>query len=451
MSPRKAVATAVLIALAVPAGAEAGPPGKWTQVSGPHRNTHEPGLARTGDGVLHVLWTREQGTAGTVLHSSVAANAKAVSPNGVNTSVQLLAAPGGGLRALFGGLAPDSPLDQGMATATSADGKAWSLQPTLASESAPSGAASKVYTASGIGGAIGKDGTVFSSWGDSGFGEGGWHVGLSPATPDLRFGATDCCVYDPNIGVDAVTGAVVAAWKRIGNGTTPDGTFAQSIAPAGGRFSSPNANAADTGNHTGITGRIGAPGVFVAYQSGSNKFLSRPALWRFGAPKAKLLSKQRGARMIGISRAPKGRLWVFWMRENRVVATRSNPQATVFGAAVTARMPKGGRTIHGLAGEGSRGPLDVVALVERGGGQIDNWHQRLLPGLTLKAKGAKGKAVFTVRDAGAKLAGVKVVAGGKATKTKPSGGAALKLAPGRYLAKATRKGYAPATVRVRVK
>ena len=37
-----------------------------------------------------------------------------------------------------------------------------------------------------------------------------------------------------------------------------------------------------------------------------------------------------------------------------------------------------------LAGEGGAGPLDVLLLADRGGGPA-NWHQRILPGLTLTA------------------------------------------------------------------
>jgi len=49
-----------------------------------------------------------------------------------------------------------------------------------------------------------------------------------------------------------------------------------------------------------------------------------------------------------------------------------------------------------LSIEGSRGFLDVRALVQRSPGDIAHWHQRLLPGLTLTAKPKKvaaGKAV----------------------------------------------------------
>jgi hypothetical protein len=446
-------ATAAVTALVAPGAAYAGPPGKWTKVTAPNINIDEAGVARTPDGVLHVLWARENaGLGGTVLHSSVSANAKTISgpdtvfgyAGGVNRGVQLLAVPGGGLRAFFAGLSEDSPLDSQLATATSVDGKAWSVQPTAASHQTPA-SGSAVYSADGIGGAIGAGGVPISTWGDSAPGQGGYHVGLDAAAADERFGGA-CCVYNPNVGVDAISGQAVVAWKFI---TDSSGTAAKAISPAGPQVTLPGAAAAGTGSRTGITGRIGAPGIYVAYQQGSNQFLSRPALWRFGTTKAKLLSKQRGAESVGIAPGPNGRLWVFWERQDRIYATRSNKAATVFGATVDVAPPKGSSDVTNVAGEGSRGPLDVLALVNAGG--YSNWHQRLLPGLTLKAKPQQGAVRFTVRDAGDAVGGVRVKVGGKSAKTAVDGTVTIALKAGGYRAKASKKGYTATSTRTRAR
>ena len=96
----------VLFALATPAAA--GPPGTWTKVHDADANTTEVGVARSSNGLLNVLWSRDADRA--VLNTQVSANAKDVigphtvfaytgSSSGVNSSVQLVPAPGGGLRA----------------------------------------------------------------------------------------------------------------------------------------------------------------------------------------------------------------------------------------------------------------------------------------------------------------------------------------------------------------
>jgi hypothetical protein len=443
-------ATCVLVAALGSAGsAQAGPPGKWTKVTSPNTNIDEVSLARTADGVLHVGWTRQQGLGGEVLHSAISRDAKTVSgpdailsyPGGVNRSPLMLTAPDGGLRAFFGGLFSGSPLDGRLATATSSDGKAWTVAPAPASNGTQGGD-SAVYAAAGIGGAFGKDGSPITAWGDSAPGEGGYHFGLDPNGPDLRFGG-GCCVYDPNVGVDSVTGQAVLAWKFL---TDSNGTAARAIAPTGSQVTLPGAGAADTGSRTGITGRLGAPGVYIAYQRGDNQFLSRPAVIRFGASTSLVLEGKRGARMVGISPGPQGRLWVFWERAGRIYGRRSNEEATAFGATVSVVTPGAG-DVSGLAGDGRLGGLDVVALIDVGG--YGNWHQRLLPGLTLKAKSGKGAVTLTVRDAGDPVKNAKVKVGGESAKTNADGKVTIALKPGRYVAKASKKGYAKAKRRTR--
>src|SRR5215211_3234612 len=98
-----AIFAAVFLVLAAPAAA--GAPGTWTKVtnfSAQGSNTDEVGLARTPDGVLHVLWTADEG----VLNTRVSADAQNVlgtstvftySGGGANNSVALLPGPAGSL------------------------------------------------------------------------------------------------------------------------------------------------------------------------------------------------------------------------------------------------------------------------------------------------------------------------------------------------------------------
>ncbi len=448
-------AVAAVLSLAGAAAADAGPPGKWTKVTGPDRNIDEVGLARTSDGVLHVLWPSQQGLGGNVLHSSIASNAKSIGgpdtvfsyPNGLNSRMALIAVDGG-LQAFFSGLfgSESAPLHVLMATATSSDGKSWAVQPTPASNSSPAGR-SPVYVASGIGAVRGSGGVPIFAWGDSGPGEAGYHFGTSSADPDLRF-SSECCVYAPNVGVDGLTGQAVLAWKFIHN--SGSGTALQSISPGGGRVVPPGAAASDGSTRTAISGRIGAGGVYVAYQLGTNQFQSRPALVRVGASKAKKLSGASGAQMIGVAPAPQGRLWVFWMRNKRLYAVRSNKKVSRFGKTVRVKPPKGTNSVYNLAGEGSRGWLDLLTLVQVSS-TIGNWHQRVGPGLTLSAKGKKGKVTAKVTDAGDPVKGAKVKVGKQAKKTKGNGRVSFSVAKGKYKVKASKTGYTSASKTVKAK
>src|SRR4029453_8767870 len=209
---RAAAALALLAATACAASAHAGPPGKWTQVTGvggqEDQNILRVGLARTPDGVLHVGWARAAGpTAASILHSSISANAKTVSgpdtiityPGGANQSVALVPFSGG-IRAFFAGLDPSSSLDRAMATGVSANGQAWT---SFQAASKPGNNAKPVYTALGLDAKLGLDGSPFSAWGDSDPTGGGFHIGLNPNPPDGEFPAAAGLQTHPRVRRDS--------------------------------------------------------------------------------------------------------------------------------------------------------------------------------------------------------------------------------------------------------
>ena len=457
--PRSAALTVVILTALV-APAQAGPPGRWTKVHDADANTTEVGVARTAGGVLNVLWPRDAGHA--VLNTQLSANARTRSgphtvfayADAVNSSLSLLPAPGGGLRAFFAGLSDGHSLDGVMATATSADGVSWAVQDTPASDGR-TGSRSPVYAAAGIGGTIGTDGTPISIWGDSAPGAAGYHVGTSSTEPDVHFGGSGASVTGPNAAVDSETGQVVIAWNDL----DAEQTLVQSISPAGPRTSAPGGGAPDPLERVGMTGRDGG-GIFVAYLRGTNQFLGRVTVWRVGAPDpVRGLPGTRGARFPGVTRGPSGRLWAFWadtvQNATRVLAARSNAEATRFGARVPVKLPGGASsTLFSLEGEGTApgGMLDLVALVEQPDG-IANWHQRVEPGISLRAKALGGGEVrFKTRDAGEKLK-TTIEFAGETKQTGEDGKVVISAEPRRkkYRAKATRAGYHPATRRVRVK
>jgi hypothetical protein len=442
--------------LALPTVAQAGPPGTWTKVTGigaTGRNTDEIDLERTADGVLHLAWTRGRAE---VLHSAIAADARSVSGpqpiaggfTGANNSVALAPGPAGGLRAFFAGTT-GQPFTDIMYTATAGpDGTSWS-PPAPASNNAAA-ASSPVYAASGIGGAVGADGTPVSIWGDSAPGAAGIHTGLDPAALDARF-SSGCCATDPNLAVDSATGQLAAAWNLLAGGST---SLRVQTLPGGPVQTAPASAATNLQQRVGIAGRIGAPGIYVAYTSGANPFSGVPALWRVGAPRATVIQRVRGARDTTIAPAPGGRVWVLWHRDERIFATRSNPTATRFGAIVSVRPPAGTGTIFGLAGEASRGPLDVLALVRRGSDHASH-HQRVLPGLSLRIAKRGSRRILTVTDAGAPVRRARVrLRGGGATRTgrtNASGRIEFTVrARGRYVVTASKTGYVQATGRFRI-
>jgi hypothetical protein len=461
-------AVALLLALLVPAAALAGPPGKWTRVTSFAEpvNTNEVGLERTADGVLHVLWPNDTGSSEQILHSAISADAKSVSgpdavtggANSVNGSVDLVPGPGGGLRAFFAGLFPSTSFSQVMATATSdASGKTWSA-PAPASKTSPG--SSPVYAAAGIGAAA-RGPAIVSAWGDSSPSAGGYHLGIDPSVADIGF-SSGADEIDPNVAIDAVSGEIVIGWGFLG----PPASVQALRVGQPGILTAPGSGARWLQQRTGLTARIGAPGVFAAYGHGTNPFDARPALWRVGAAKAAVISKSKDAEHTTLSAAPGGRLWVAWEgadRGNKIFATRTNADAKPSGAIVSAKPPAGTQVIYRLAVDGSGGALDVLALADRGGGDLDYWHQRVLPGLTLKAKPKKVKAgkevTFKVSDAGTPVGKAKVkLKLGKKTlggKTAADGklvlGIPKKTKKGTYKAKAKRPGYAPAKRKIKVR
>jgi hypothetical protein len=452
--PRRKLTLALAGALlAVPATADAGPPGSWTKVTGvgfTARTIDEVGAARTPDGVLHVIYKRPPAQ---IEHRAVSADARSVlSPNpvasfplGANHRPALISVPGG-LRAFFAGNG-NPQLGTRMATAASTNGQAWAVQPFPASNNAITNS-HKPFAAAGIGAAQ-AGGLPAFAWGDADPGSGGYHFGLSPTTPDFDFPDTvRCCEVDPNLAVDGRSGQLVLGWNSLRD----DAAEARSLSPAGGVTRIPNSGARQLGQRVAMTGRIGAPGIYVGYTAGRNPFSGRVALWRFGSSRARILSSAgRRARFTSVAAAPAGRLWLFWMRNRQLYAARSNKSATRFGAHVKVRPPRGTDSIWRLAGDGSRGPLDLLAHLSRSGSDVGTWHQRILPRLSVSVKVRNGKATVKVTDASATVFGATVRVAGRTKTTGKSGKVRYSLGAGRYRARVAKAGYTSNVRRFRVR
>ena len=375
--------------LALAGSAAAGPPGQWTALPGTVVNFAEPGLARTSDGVLHLVYTRKSGTKEELAHVTVSAGGKvgstAVALGGWSSMSHpdLLRMPDGSLRVFFGGIRSTNPgeTNNAMNTATApASGAQWSLQSGRAAQ------ATYAYATSYAGAGLAKNGTPISSWaGTPGL---GFHYGVDPSTPDGKIPQSGCCLYHPDIGVDSASGQ---AWVGFtSNETASPGVFVNAIGPGGPEGGRKLAPGSLTGKsflqpigRTPITGRIGAAGVFLAYGQGYPTFKT-VAVWRVDTAKPQLVLKAPGAKHVGVAAAPEGRLWVMWDVNGKIYATRTNHAATRVGPPSTVK-PPGSGSVYELDGEGSAGPLDLVANDGKG-----LWHQQVWPKLQVSGE-ARGQ------------------------------------------------------------
>ena len=450
----RVLAVAAFVVFAIAGSASAGPPGQWTRLPGTVINFAEPGLARTSDGVLHVVFTRRNGNKEDLIHLEISAAGKvggdsvAIGGWSAMSHPDLLRMPDGTLRAFFGGIRSTSPgeTNKRLSTATApASGAPWTLKSGDVVQ-APS-----AYATGVAGAGLAKDGTPISTWSVSpGL---GYHYGISAGDPDRAIPQSGCCLYTPDVAVDSASGQ---AWVGFhSNESASPGLYVNAIGPSGpqgGRKLAPGSvvgkSSVYPGNRTSLTGRIGAGGVYLLFGQGYPTFKTL-ALWKVDTAKPHLVVKADRNEHANVAAGPDGRLWLMWEQNGTIFAARTNTSATKLGAPNTLRPPSGA-TIYRLNGEGSAGPLDLIANLQASGGQ-SFWHQQVLPRLSLSGKRAGKTIVFTVTDAGDPVAGAKVKAGGKTLTSAANGRAVLAKAPaGRIKASAAKAGYAasaPATVR----
>jgi len=449
-----------------PRAAHAQPPREWTRITDTtDSNIFEPALARTADGVLHVVWLRKNGSNADYKHTAIGKDGKvAGAPVAVLdawaslNNPDLIVTKEGGLRLLFGGQrttdAKDPYSNGSLYSATApASGTTWTLEKGAHAQS-------NAVTSSPVGAALLPDGTTVAAWAVSFALQA--HIGLNPKTEDLKF-QTSCCAYQPDIAVDAASGESVLGW--FSNANHEQGLYTQTIAPTAGQkqfvpdSATPDRNSAiSLDQRMAITARLGAPGVYVAYGAGYPTFKS-VNLWRHGGADAMVVAKGEGVRRVNIAAGPEGKLWVMWERNRRAYAARSNRAVSKFGPVVEAVPPPGKAEsgIYKVKGEGSLGPLDLF-LACASINELATWHTQVFPPLSVSASPAKlvaedgGVITFTVSDVDDPVEGASVAVGsnklttnaqGKATMTVPKGSK-----PGALAAIARKEGYADASTKV---
>jgi hypothetical protein len=414
------LATTLVVAAIVSAGTAAGTAARspaWNRISGPTQPGVQLGLARTADGVLHVIWNRGA-TNTSIFETRLSA---AGGPAGSSTVATGWASNGGLALVVM----PDRTLRlfatgaSGIQTLTApAAGKSWTVQ---------QGAAwgGPVAEASGvIGATLAKDGRPVTAW------RGTAAEGVPPASiPQNGF---EGGMAESFLATDAGTGAVVLAGEtNAGQG----GAFVPQILPsAGPRVLTPPL-AKDWS--VSESGRIGAAGVFVANADGKSVRLSR---YR-GSSKTLATGPYFSAAVCG---GPQGRLWVAWGDASGLFVTRSNRAAGAFEPVQKLRPPSSNGLTF-VQCEGSSGPADLFA--DDGTGF---WHTHVLAHFAVHAAVGRGKVTISVRDAGDPVAGAGVTVGGRHLKTGASGSVSLALRHGFYTAGASAPGYASATAKFRV-
>lgn len=404
----------------------------WARVSGPTKPGVQLGLARTADGVLHVIWNR--GDRSTSIFET------RISPGGATTGsstvatgfggnggLALLVMPDRSLRLFAAGATRPGSAAYGINTFTApATGRTWTLQ------SGTYWGGEVASASSAIGATLAKDGRPVTAW------RGSAALGVPPSFQ----GAYEGGMTDSQLATDAGNGAVVLSGvTNAGKG----GVYLQQVLPSKGPAAILPLPFGLNDWNSSVTGRTGAAGVYVAYADGKAIRLAR-----YGGG-TKLLAHGPFTSAAACP-APAGRLWVAWGdRTSGLFATRSNMAATGFEPVQKLALPKGGSdSLTFLQCEGSAGPVDLFADVATGAAQ-GFWQTHTLARFSIRARVAKTKVTIIVVDAGDPLAGIGVRIGGKKLTTDAHGRASATLRPGTYSARATAGGYAPASIRFSVR
>jgi hypothetical protein len=430
--------------------AGAGPPGRWTQITGMHTGARSNlGLARGKDGRLHVLWAGPKRAPFTAIYDTTISAAGAVGkPQAVVSGWMAVNPPtaavgaDGSIHVVISGQKTSSTSDPYAGLNEVVGPGSWKLG-THAFGSSSITVPSNADVHSGLL----KSGELVSVWQSAAAML--FQTGVDPATQPQ---VTTPAGQNPVIAVDQASGDAVIAYKGI---STP-GVFFRRILPAlGAPAAMPQADRVEAPS---IAARAGG-GVYAAYTPDAGKVL----LLRFGGG-SKPVPVPKGARILtaGVAAGPEGRLWVFFGNEQSTYVTRTNKAVTAFEPVQTLASPPKAVQFFRLEGEGSVGPLDLFADVTVDGQTKDgSYHQQVQPALSLLAKkklvrknGTVTGVLLTVRvtDAGDAVAGARIAGlpGGSRT-TGATGSADYNMPAGKkgpFTLTATKAGYVAAKLNV---
>ena len=372
---------------AAPAGA--GTPGTWTEVGKNSANYGVPGLYRTADGVLHMLWVRNNanGTDDDAVHTAIAPDGTIGATTVVEAQqglispvVDLISDGASGMRAYYGvsDLGPN-----GLFTRTAdASGTTWSAFTDLSDGFG------------GIGATLGLNGTPYAAHDPGGAGIR-VHVGTTPnqQSTDYTDQIPGCCAYSPNIETDLATGTVWIAWYSSASDPQDSskcycGVYAQQVDATTGNpvgtpvrmpgsatvYNGTETSSAETGR-VPMVARVGGD-VYIAYTSGY-PFTNKVILWRIGpdGPAATTrvienVGELSSVQDVALAADPDGGIWVVWSHQDALFAVESDPTVTFFSPKI--RIPSPSQAAldnpYTLHGDAQNKKLDLVGNYPWGNG-----------------------------------------------------------------------------------
>jgi hypothetical protein len=423
----------------------------WTQVTDSEgRNIDEVSVARTADGVLHVLWHTRAGTNMEEIRDTPidadgevgdAATVSSGWPSVGNPAVVVM--PDGGLRVFFPGLTLSTGTGSGMQSASSdAKGVTWTEQGGRVSESTSA-------MPDGTGAAVRQDGTPAFAYAHSFV--LGLHFGLNPGDPDTDLlTANACCDYWPNLAFSETDGdGYIAFYSNVEEQV---GLWVQPISPSIGTATPVPESAIDgkavaPSQRTPLTARADAEGTYVAYCTGYPT-CTEVLLWQIGEDQPVSVAKGSDIEDVNLAADPDGRLWVMWedTAESSLYALRTDEDASQLGAIVAFDKAPDADTVWKLQGNATSDSLDVFASFTTPDA-LATWHTQVLPGLTVDTKKTKKNVTFTVSDAGEPIKGAKIAFKKKTVTTNAKGQAVGPV--GKGAATVTMTGYTTATAVVK--
>jgi hypothetical protein len=474
---------ATLAVAAPPASATGARPAssgqKWTKISSNTKlGIASAGLYRTSDGRLHVLWPSEDSGGTFSLHySTVGGRAKLLNTgtlvkgwSAIMQFPRLVAGPNNGIRAIFtgGDGKTNSPYNtDAIYSATSAaTGTAWTLASGSLSRSQNVPLTDDAAATEG-------NGTPVAAWASAtGL---AYHVGIDPSDPasapdQAVSGKSTAGVGDPTL-VRTASGGILAAWFNT-SGTSTEGYWTDQLEPSKGTpVKAPNSGGTSQNN-----GQPFQP-VALASRAGGGEYLAycvptkvlhcgHIALWRVGAAKTLTVpgSSSGQANLAMIAAAQGGHLWIAWFDNgtNKVSVARTNAAVTKFGPVLTFAPPGNLFAFYGLEGQGSTGPLDLIALEQQSTNNSSPayFDTQVFPALRIKASkssvsnGRSATITFTVTDTGDGVGGVTVKFLGESAKTSAKGTVSFTVkkgtAKGSHSAVASKTGYTSASLTIKV-
>lgn len=339
--------------------ASAGTPGKWTEVGKNSANYGVPGLYRTADGVLHMLWVRNSanGNDDDAVHTSIAPDGTigattVVEPEQglISPVVDLISDGTGGMRAYYG----VSDLSAfGLFTRTSdASGATWSAPLDLND------------AGGGVGATLGLNGVPYAVHDPGGQGIRVQVGTAGQQSTDYAAAIPGCCAYSPNIATDLATGQVWVAWYSSASDPQDSskcycGIYAQQVDltsgnPIGTPVRMPGSASVFNGSEASsqMTGRVPMAArvggdIYIAYPTGySYANTNRLRLWKIGAtgPAATSTVIESVGELASLDDAalaadPDGGIWVVWSFGDAVFAVESDPTVSFFSPKIRIPSP----------------------------------------------------------------------------------------------------------------